>query len=52
MPDIEFDLESSIGEHKITNGHVALFLINRFKVWNFFYHMLVYSSQVLLLFLK
>ncbi|KAG8660137.1 hypothetical protein MANES_02G118200v8 [Manihot esculenta] len=31
MPDIEFDLESSIGEHKITNGHVALFLINRFK---------------------
>lgn len=32
MPDIEFDLESGIGEHKITSGHVALLLINRFKV--------------------
>ncbi|TYH14460.1 hypothetical protein ES288_A06G221500v1 [Gossypium darwinii] len=31
MPDIEFVLESSIGDHKITNGHIALFLINRFK---------------------
>ncbi|EOY25589.1 Integral membrane protein conserved region (DUF2404), putative [Theobroma cacao] len=31
MPDIEFDLESSIGEHKITSGHIALFLISRFK---------------------
>ncbi|KAK8581379.1 hypothetical protein V6N13_144408 [Hibiscus sabdariffa] len=31
MPDIEFVLESSIGEHKITNGHIALFLISRFK---------------------
>ncbi|GKV13870.1 hypothetical protein SLEP1_g24834 [Rubroshorea leprosula] len=31
MPDIEFDLESSVGEHKITSGHIALFLINRFK---------------------
>ncbi|KAE8655521.1 Subtilase family protein isoform 1 [Hibiscus syriacus] len=31
MPDIEFDLESSVGDHKITNGHIALFLINRFK---------------------
>ncbi|KAG4143443.1 hypothetical protein ERO13_D06G188200v2 [Gossypium hirsutum] len=31
MPDIEFVLVSSIGDHKITNGHIALFLINRFK---------------------
>lgn len=35
MPDVEFDLESSVGEHKITSGHIALFLISRFKVWNF-----------------
>ncbi|KAB2028702.1 hypothetical protein ES319_D05G114100v1 [Gossypium barbadense] len=32
MPDIEFDLESSVGEHKITSGHIALFLIGRFKL--------------------
>ncbi|XVF26310.1 hypothetical protein REPUB_Repub14bG0005200 [Reevesia pubescens] len=31
MPDIEFDLESSVGEHKITSGRIALFLISRFK---------------------
>ncbi|CAH8391085.1 unnamed protein product [Eruca vesicaria subsp. sativa] len=31
MPEIEFDLASSVGEHKITNSHVAMFLINRFK---------------------
>ncbi|KAL0694754.1 hypothetical protein Bca4012_061934 [Brassica carinata] len=31
MPDIQFDLASSVGEHKITNSHVAMFLINRFK---------------------
>ncbi|XP_057968996.1 uncharacterized protein LOC131158270 [Malania oleifera] len=31
MPDIEFSLESSVGERKITNGHIALFLVNRFK---------------------
>ncbi|GMY12754.1 hypothetical protein FCV25MIE_07993 [Fagus crenata] len=31
MPDIEFHLESSVGEHKITNGHIALFLVNRLK---------------------
>lgn len=31
MPDIEFNLESSVGEKKITSGHIALFLINRFK---------------------
>ncbi|KAE8658720.1 pentatricopeptide repeat-containing protein [Hibiscus syriacus] len=31
MPDIEFDLESSVGEYKITSGHIALFLISRFK---------------------
>ncbi|CAH2067022.1 unnamed protein product [Thlaspi arvense] len=31
MPDIEFDLLSSVGDHKITNSHVAMFLVNRFK---------------------
>ncbi|EEF36785.1 uncharacterized protein LOC8286476 [Ricinus communis] len=31
MPDIEFDLESSVGDHKISSAHIALFLINRFK---------------------
>ncbi|XP_010537536.1 PREDICTED: testis-expressed sequence 2 protein [Tarenaya hassleriana] len=31
MPDIQFDLASSVGEHKITSSHVALFLISRFK---------------------
>ena len=33
-PDVEFELESSVGEHKITSGQVALYLINKFKVWN------------------
>ncbi|KAK7344094.1 hypothetical protein VNO77_13352 [Canavalia gladiata] len=31
MPDIDFNLESSVGEHKITNGHFALFMVNRLK---------------------
>lgn len=31
MPDIDFNLESAIGDHKITSGRIALFLINRFK---------------------
>ncbi|KAJ4844484.1 hypothetical protein Tsubulata_006320 [Turnera subulata] len=31
MPDIQFGLESSVGEHKITSGHVASYLINKFK---------------------
>ncbi|KAK2655556.1 hypothetical protein Ddye_008608 [Dipteronia dyeriana] len=31
MPDIEFELESSVGDHKITSGQIALFLIGRFK---------------------
>ncbi|WJX66817.1 hypothetical protein P8452_51330 [Trifolium repens] len=31
MPDVDFNLESSVGELKITNTHVALFLINRLK---------------------
>lgn len=35
MPDVEFELESSVGERKITSGQVALYLINKFKVWNF-----------------
>lgn len=32
MPDIDFNLDSSVGDHKITNGHIALFLISRLKV--------------------
>ncbi|XP_057545348.1 uncharacterized protein LOC130824383 isoform X1 [Amaranthus tricolor] len=31
MPDIQFELESSVRDHKVTNGRVASFLINRFK---------------------
>ncbi|KAK6921321.1 hypothetical protein RJ641_014999 [Dillenia turbinata] len=31
MPEIDFNLESSVGEHKINSGHVSLILINRFK---------------------
>ncbi|XP_022841595.1 testis-expressed protein 2-like [Olea europaea var. sylvestris] len=31
MPNIEFNLESFVGDHKITSGRVALFLISRFK---------------------
>ncbi|XP_059300038.1 uncharacterized protein LOC132052490 [Lycium ferocissimum] len=31
MPDIDFHLDSSVGEHKISSGHLSLFLINRFK---------------------
>ncbi|KAL2334409.1 hypothetical protein Fmac_015622 [Flemingia macrophylla] len=31
MPDIDFSLESFVGEHKITNSHIALFMVNRLK---------------------
>ncbi|KAJ7970114.1 testis-expressed sequence 2 protein-like [Quillaja saponaria] len=31
MPDIHFNLESSVGDHKITSGHIVLFLVNRLK---------------------
>jgi hypothetical protein len=31
MPDVDFRLESAFGDRKITNGHVACYLINRFK---------------------
>lgn len=31
MPNIDFNLESSVGEHKITNAHFGLFLVNRLK---------------------
>ncbi|KAK9115469.1 hypothetical protein Sjap_014416 [Stephania japonica] len=31
MPEIDFNLESSVGEHRITSGHVALLLGNRIK---------------------
>ncbi|KAI4347396.1 hypothetical protein L6164_008211 [Bauhinia variegata] len=30
-PDIDFNLESSVGEHKIASGHLASFLVNRLK---------------------
>ncbi|XP_044477005.1 uncharacterized protein LOC123204425 isoform X2 [Mangifera indica] len=32
MPDIDFNLESGVGDHKITSGRIADFLINRFKM--------------------
>ncbi|XP_073280196.1 uncharacterized protein [Primulina huaijiensis] len=32
MPDIDFNLESSVGDRKITSGHLTLLLISRFKV--------------------
>ncbi|XP_071710314.1 uncharacterized protein [Rutidosis leptorrhynchoides] len=31
MPEIDFSLESSVGDHKITSGHIALFIISKFK---------------------
>ncbi|XP_030553296.1 testis-expressed protein 2-like [Rhodamnia argentea] len=31
MPEIDFNLDSSVGEHKITSARIASFLINRFK---------------------
>ncbi|KAK1431470.1 hypothetical protein QVD17_07929 [Tagetes erecta] len=31
MPDLDFSLESAVGDHKITSGHIALFIINKFK---------------------
>ncbi|KAJ1383004.1 Synaptotagmin-like mitochondrial-lipid-binding domain [Sesbania bispinosa] len=31
MPDIDFNLESYFGEHKITYSQIALFLVNRLK---------------------
>ncbi|KAF8014755.1 hypothetical protein BT93_H0529 [Corymbia citriodora subsp. variegata] len=31
MPEIDFKLESSVGDHKVTSGHIASYLINRFK---------------------
>ncbi|XP_016175559.1 uncharacterized protein LOC107618123 isoform X3 [Arachis ipaensis] len=35
MPDIDFSLESSVGERKIASGHIASYLINRIKagIW-------------------
>lgn len=32
MPDIEFNLDSSVGDRKITSEHIALFLVSRVKV--------------------
>ncbi|WVZ73066.1 hypothetical protein U9M48_021418 [Paspalum notatum var. saurae] len=31
MPDLEWDLESSVGDRKITNSHIATLIGNRFK---------------------
>ncbi|XP_076904649.1 uncharacterized protein LOC143560173 [Bidens hawaiensis] len=31
MPDVDFSLASAVGDHKITSGHIALFIINKFK---------------------
>jgi hypothetical protein len=32
MPDLEWELESSIGDRKLTNSHIATLIGNRFKV--------------------
>ncbi|XP_028756565.1 testis-expressed protein 2 [Neltuma alba] len=32
MPDMDFNLESFIGDHKITNGHAASFLVKLLKI--------------------
>ena len=32
LPDINFNLDSAVGDHKITNGQIAMFIINRLKV--------------------
>ncbi|CAH9056610.1 unnamed protein product [Cuscuta epithymum] len=32
MPDLDFQMEPFIGEHRIASGRLALFLISRFKV--------------------
>ena len=32
MPEIDFNLDSAVGDHKISSGHIALFLISRLKV--------------------
>lgn len=37
MPDIDWNLESAVGERKITNSHIALLISNRFKVRKLFY---------------
>ncbi|XLS95469.1 hypothetical protein HN51_071477 [Arachis hypogaea] len=34
MPDIDFNLESCVRDHKITNARIALFLLNRLKEAN------------------
>ncbi|KAF3438428.1 hypothetical protein FNV43_RR21190 [Rhamnella rubrinervis] len=31
MPDIDFNLDSAVGDHKITSGQIALFLIGKLK---------------------
>ncbi|MQL93788.1 hypothetical protein Taro_026444, partial [Colocasia esculenta] len=31
MPDIDWNLDSSVGDHKITSGHIALLIGSRFK---------------------
>ncbi|WVY98077.1 hypothetical protein V8G54_030228 [Vigna mungo] len=49
MPDIDFNMESSVGDRKITSAHIALFLVNRLKVISMIdssYHSLYYSSSM------
>ncbi|KAI3507025.1 hypothetical protein L1887_21743 [Cichorium endivia] len=31
VPEIDFSLESSVGDHKITSGRIAMFIISKFK---------------------
>jgi len=33
MPEIEWELESSVGDRKITNNHIASLISNRIKVF-------------------
>lgn len=32
MPELDWNLESSVGDRKITSSHIALLISNRFKV--------------------
>jgi hypothetical protein len=33
MPDIDFNLESSVGDRKITSGYFSSLVVSRLKVW-------------------
>lgn len=34
MPEVEWDLESSVGDRKVTNSHIASLISSRIKVFN------------------